>query len=39
MLTPSRGIAGIVFPVIFTAGLVTAYVLVILQYFSALSGY
>jgi hypothetical protein len=39
MLTPSRGIAGIVFPVIFTAGLATAYVLVILQYFSALSGH
>ncbi len=35
MLTPSRGVAGIVFPIIFSAGLVSAYVLVIMQYITA----
>lgn len=38
MLTPTRGIAGVLFPIIFTAGLLSAYVLVIMQYFTALSG-
>lgn len=38
MLTPSRGIAGVVFPIIFTAGLISAYVLVIMQYIMAFRG-
>ena len=38
MLTPSRGIAGIVFPIIFTAGLISAYVLVVMQYIMAFRG-
>ncbi len=38
MLTPSRGVSGIIFPVIFSAGLLTAYVLVALQYLSAFRG-
>ncbi len=38
MLTPSRGIAGVVFPIIFTAGLISAYVLVVMQYIMAFRG-
>lgn len=38
MLTPSRGLAGIIFPIVFTAGLASAYVLVIMQYFMAFRG-
>ncbi len=38
MLIPSRGIAGVIFPIIFTAGLLSAYILVILQYLMAFRG-
>lgn len=38
MLTPSSGVAGIIFPIVFTAGLASAYVLVIMQYFMAFRG-
>lgn len=38
MLTPSRGIAGVIFPIIFTAGLLAAYALVIMQYIMAFRG-
>ena len=38
MLTPSQGVAGLLFPIIFTAGLASAYILVIMQYITAFSG-